>query len=163
MTFLTLWTTLAPWQWERVPGAGEDTFRRPAQSYGICTSGDKATLSKIFGSFLAVVDFIPMILSVYQSYRSRGLPSEFNESRYLALSLASLLETFLIGLPIILMTVLPTAVFLSRAVLLCMSCLAVLMPMFVPKWLNMDGPSPPPRRLSITPRVTEHAIIPNSG
>jgi hypothetical protein len=78
------------------------------------------------------------------------LPSEFNESRDVAVSMASLLEALLIGLPFVLISVKPTAVFLSRAVILCVACLAILLPMFVPKWVNKDHPAPPKRKVTVT-------------
>lgn len=152
---------MAPFKWHRKPGVGEDKFGRPAESFGICAS-DNSALSKTFGSLLAVVNVVPVSLSIYQSYRCRDLPTEFNESRYLAISMASLLETFLIGLPFFLITVLPSAAFLCRAVLLCVSCLAILLPMFIPKWLNIDGPSPPTRRISMKSTSID-ATFPNSG
>jgi hypothetical protein len=120
-------------------GAGEDEFGRASDTYGLCLSEKgKEFLSRLFFGLLTVVNVVPIFLSIYQSYRCRNLPSEFNESRYLAISMASLLETFVMGLPILLVTVLPTGIFLSRAVLIFATCLAILLPMFLPKWLNLQ-------------------------
>lgn len=150
MTILTLWTALAPWKWDRVVGVGKDEYGRETQTYGTCAS-DKETLAKGFGSLLAIVNVIPIFVSVYQSFRGRKLPSEFNESRFLSMSVASLLETFLVGLPITLTSWEPTVVFITRAIVLCMACLAILLPMFVPKWRRTKsrGSEPSIRRVPV--------------
>jgi len=160
VTILVLWTTLAPWTWQRVAfGAGEDEFGRASDTYGLCLSENgKEFLSRLFFGLLTVVNVVPIFLSIYQSYRCRNLPSEFNESRYLAISMASLLETFVMGLPILLVTVLPTGIFLSRAVLLFATCLAILLPMFLPKWLNLHRQVEPKRRLTTVPNATDSMI-----
>lgn len=143
---------MAPWKWDRVFQAGKDEFERDTNSYGTCAS-DNGTLATLFGIFLCIVNVIPIVLANYQSYRSRELPSEFNESRYLTISMVSLLEAFAIGLPLVLVAVDPTAVFLTRAVILCVSCLAILLPMFVPKCINRDRPAPPARRVSVADTI----------
>jgi len=149
VTLLILWTAIAPWQWQRVSQGGVDQFGRATETYGTCMSNNE-TLAKLFVSLLAVVNVVPVILANYQSFRCRNLPSEFSESRYLALSMASLLETFLIGLPIVLIRVQPTAVFITRAVLLCLVCLAILLPMFVPKFFRTrNRPEPKARKVPV--------------
>lgn len=123
----------------RVEGSGEDIYNRASESYGICAS-DNVKLTRTFGSLLAIFNAVPLIFSVYECYRGRNSPSEFNESRYVSLSIVSLLETILIGLPITLVSVEPTMVFIARAAVLCVACLAILLPMFVPKAIQVRSP-----------------------
>lgn len=151
MLLLTLWTVLAPWHWERIYPGGFDIYGRRTDSYGVCISSNESKkLARLIGILLGVVNIVPIVLSLYQSYMCRNLPSEFNESRYVAISMASLLETCAIGLPIVLVAVDPTAVFLTRAVALCMACLAILLPMFVPKFVSKRrGTAPRPRMVSV--------------
>jgi len=155
---LALWTALAPLKWQRVAaGVGQDEFGRVTETYGICKSYNE-TLAKVFGSLLGVVNIVPIVLANYQSYKSRNLPSEFNESRYLAMSMASLLESFLIGLPIVLITVQPAAIFITRAVVLCLVCLAILVPMFVPKFRTRNQPEPKSRTVPVISSTSAFSI-----
>jgi hypothetical protein len=49
--------------------------------------------------------------------------------------------------------------FLSRAVLLFATCLAILLPkFFLPKWLNLHGQVEPKRRLTTVPNATYSMI-----
>ena len=77
VTLLLLWTALAPWRWQRINGVSVDSIGRTTETYGICTSDNKS-LSKLFGILVGVVNIVPVILTNYQSYRARDLPSEFN-------------------------------------------------------------------------------------
>lgn len=153
VTILTLWTALAPWKWKRVADVGVDEYGRSTETYGTCTSDDE-TLAKVFGSLLAIVNAVPVFFSAYQSFKGRNLPTEFNESRYLYATMASLLETFLIGLPIVLIAVKPTAVFLVRAGVLCLACMAILLPLFIPKWLTKKRPEAETRRVPVVSNAT---------
>ena len=147
ISLLTAWTVVDPWQWERVDGAGEDRYGRVTDSYGECKSSNYP-LSLTFAILLAAVNFIPVILAIYLSYRARNLPSEFNESRFVTLSMASLLEAGLIGLPIVIMTrEEPTAFFMARSLVIFVVCFVVLLFMFVPKWMTENKPQVPARKL----------------
>jgi hypothetical protein len=83
---------------------------------------------------LAVFNFLAVVFANYESYLSRHLPSHFNESFYITLSMASILECFLIGAPILFLTGdNPTSFFVVSLMLNVFLCLAILLPMFVPK------------------------------
>ena len=156
VTILTIWTVIAPWKWKRVDDVGVDEYGRSTETYGICAS-DNETLAKVYVSLLAVVNAIPVFVTAYQSFKGRNLPTEFNESRYLYTTMASLLETFLLGLPIILIAVEPTAVFLVQAGVLCLACLAILLPLFIPKWLTKSRPEAETRRVPVVSNTSTTA------
>jgi ABC-type branched-subunit amino acid transport system substrate-binding protein len=156
VTILTTWTVIAPWKWKRVAAVGVDEYGRSTETYGTCAS-DNDTLAKLFGSLLAIANAFPVFFSAYESFRGRNLPTEFNESRYLFATMTSLLETLLIGLPIILIAVKPTAIFLVRAGVLCLACLAILLPLFIPKWLRTSRPDPETRRLPMISKISSTA------
>lgn len=154
VALLTTWTVVAPWKWERLPGSGVDRFGRPTDTYGTCES-DNRTASSTFGILLLVVNLIPVVLANYQSYQARTLPTQFNESKYIALAMASLLEAALLGLPVIIMAREdPSAHFLVQAVVIFVVCLAILLFMFVPKWLDKNEPAVEARYVSSTERST---------
>jgi gamma-aminobutyric acid type B receptor len=150
IVLLVTWTAKAPWKWERVDGAGVDHFGRPTASYGSCAS-DKQKLAMTFGILLLVTNFIPVLLANYQTYQARSLPTQFNESKYIAYSMAVLLEATLLGLPIVILAQDdPTARFVSQSVVIFIVCLAVLVFMFVPKWLDKDKPAVKTRHVTST-------------
>jgi hypothetical protein len=83
---------------------------------------------------LAVFNFLAVVFANYESYLSRHLPSDFNETFYITLSMASILEGFLIGAPILFLARdNPTSFFVVSSMLIAFLCLAILLPMFVPK------------------------------
>lgn len=156
MTILAVWTGVAPWKWQRVPAdGGVDEYGRATETYGTCASDkEKETWAKVFGSLLAVVNVCPVFFSAYQSFRGRNLPMEFNESRYLFITMTSLMETFLIGLPIIFISIQPTAVFITRAAVICLACMAILLPLFIPKWMTKSRTEPETRRVPVISDTT---------
>jgi hypothetical protein len=131
---LITWTVLSPMEWTRKYAPGRtDRFGRYIEFYGVCESED-AEVGQIFTWTLAAVNFVPLLSAVVQSYRTRFLPSIFNESTYVALSLLSMLEATIVGFPILwLVSESPTASFLVRAILVTIFCLAIILPIFVPK------------------------------
>lgn len=63
------------------------------------------------------------------------ISTEFNESSHIAISMASLLECFLISGPIlILLDENPEADFSVKTILIFVSCCAILLPIFIPKF-----------------------------
>ena len=110
-----------------------------------------------FGIILLFVNFIPVILANYQTYQARSLPTQFNESKFIALSMASILESALIGLPIIIMAKDdPTAHFLTQSIIISIARLAVLLFLFVPKQLNKNKPAAETRHMASTASGTEN-------
>jgi hypothetical protein len=135
---LLSWTLVAPLHWTRVEVANFDHFGRSVESYGTCFAaeykGNRASARNAFMISLAVFNFFAVVFANYESYLSRHLPSDFNETFYITLSMASILEGFLIGAPILFMAGdNPTSFFVVSSVLIAFVCLAILLPMFVPK------------------------------
>ena len=83
------------------------------------------------------LSLITLLASSFEAYRARHLPIQFNETRYIAFSNLILLENLLIGMPAIFIARNdPTIFTLVLNVLLCIMCLGVLLPVFVPKFTN---------------------------
>lgn len=135
---LLSWTLSAPLQWTRVEVANFDSFGRSVESYGTCFAakyeGNRASARNACMISLAVFNFLAVVFANYESYLSRHLPSDFNETFYITLSMASILEGFLIGAPILFLAGdNPTSFFVVSSMLTAFLCLAILLPMFVPK------------------------------
>jgi len=162
--------TASPWslKWQRrYYLGGVDSFSRPVESYGMCVADDNMFL--IFFVPLAVANVSIMVIATFESYKGRKLPSEFSETRYLAVAMVSLCETFTLGckympqsenilasvyrvrltlfstislhllcLATTIVAVLdqPTAFFFVMTMIVCIACMSILLPVFVPKYLQ---------------------------
>lgn len=139
LVILATWTIVSPLKWNRVYTSSVDVFGRPNESFGSC-SYNADTAQKVLFTLLAIVNAVPLGFATYQAYKARRLPpSNFSESFYIAMSLASLLEAFLLATPIlILVHDVPSPAFLTKALLVTIVCLAVLLPIFVPKYIRRN-------------------------
>jgi len=142
VNFLVLlsWTCVAPLRWTRVELASFDQFGRSVQSYGTCfppraslSSYEISSRSNILVT-LGFFNLLAVILANYQCYKSRNVPSDFNESRYIGLSMLCILEGFLIGIPFLFFVIgEPTASFVLGSVFIAFLCIAILIPTFASK------------------------------
>ncbi|CAB9519365.1 acid type B receptor subunit 2 [Seminavis robusta] len=137
---LVTWTFVDPLRWNRrEPEFSRDAFNRIISTYATCTSSN-GTSGAVFGSFLFAINFVALILANWESYKGRGLPTEYNETKRISLSMFSLIEAAAIGIPILLAAQdNPTGLFLVKAILIFFICLAVLVPMFLPLWNIQTG------------------------
>jgi hypothetical protein len=136
LVILITWTIVAPLQRERVI-MEEDMFGQPVESRGTCLLpvNNRESTEMTFLCLLIAVNVTALFLSNYQSYRARKLPSEFNETFYLAMTNLVILEGMVLGAPILFIVGDDPASFtLIRSLLVSIICLAVLVPMFVPKF-----------------------------
>ena len=129
---LTAWTLEAPLEWTRTDDLDDvDQFGRPRSSFGAC-SGEG---SRPIWLTLVAFNFLMVVFANYQSYLGRNIPSDFNESYFVALSMASLLECFLIGGPILfLVAENPMSDFVVKSVLITFGCGSILLPIYFSKF-----------------------------
>ena len=138
VVLLLLWTFLSPLRWERVQIDNFDRFDRSRESYGTCKT-DGSVESRVFFSLILAVNALGLVVSNYQGYRTRNLPTAFDESFYVAMTNAMLLEAFILGFPVlILVHDNPSASFIVKAILVSVVCLCILLPVFVPKHLRRN-------------------------
>jgi hypothetical protein len=131
---LTTWTITSPLKWTRSPHPSRnDNFGRSIESFGQC-HGDDATLTAAFTWSLMLVNFVSLAIAIVQSYRTRNLPSMFNESLHIVLSLLSMLEASIMGVPLLWFVAdFPTASYIVRTGMVSIFCLAIILPIFIPK------------------------------
>lgn len=136
---LTVFTVVAPLEWTRVETSSTDRFGRSTESYGTCYEFDN-TSQYVFLALQGAVNLSALLFAIYQAYKSRQLPpSNFNESRYIAISLLSLLEAFLLSVPLFfLVSESPSADFIVETVMVTIICLAILLPLFIPKYVKRN-------------------------
>ena len=135
LAFLLTWTIADPLHWERI-----DTGRTKAgvlSSYGRCASF--GNLSSIMLGLLAGVNIVALLFANVLAYMTRLLEVAFNESKFVGLAMASILQAALIGLPLLFLADSnPVARYVVRSLLVFVICMSVLLFIFVPKVLKAD-------------------------
>jgi hypothetical protein len=138
VALLTAWTVVVPLVWQRTSFVSIDEFGRSAESYAVCqTSSDETTnqnLMFVFVTPLVACNFASVAFTNYQAFRGRKIQMRINESREIFITMSILTQTALLGIPVFL-TVLnfPTARFMIYAFLVALVCLAILVPLYLPK------------------------------
>lgn len=103
-------------------------------------SGEGTTeqvIEKISRVGILLVNIAALVVANYQCYKARNVPNDFNESFYIALANAAMLEAVLLGGPILLVVSEdPVANFLVRSILATIVCFTILLPVFVPKYVQ---------------------------
>lgn len=132
-TLLTVWSIVDPLVWVRSEDGRYDIFGRSTGSTGACASSSQQT-EIIFISLLGLLNLAALACANWQSYRARNLPTEFNESENITLSMLFMTEAAVLGVPVLfLVDGDPSAFFLVRSVLISIICLLVMTPIFLPK------------------------------
>lgn len=137
---LICWTAINPLTYERLASSGTDHWNRVYKSfYGSCVSSTDAAGGHLpYVIILVLVNCIAVAIANIQAYRARKIEVELSESKYIALATASMLQAFFIGIPIItLLNEDPQASYIVASMLIFVTCLAVLLLIFVPKILYM--------------------------
>jgi 7 transmembrane sweet-taste receptor of 3 GCPR len=132
VTLLVAWTIVAPLTWERVALDNFDEHGRMVESFGSCTTQSQVLP---FAILVLALNVVALVFATYQAYLARDIPTEFFEAGYVFMSFASLLETFIIGAPLLFIASTdPNACFLIRSILITICCFAIQLPVFVPKY-----------------------------
>ncbi len=126
------WTIVAPLQWHRNLGSANDSFGRKVDSYGAC-GNSKAWP---FGALVLVFNLGTLIFANYRAFVCRNVETEYRESRYVSISLASILQAWCMGVPIaVVVWRNPTARFFVETAVVFITALGVLLLIYVPKVL----------------------------
>lgn len=134
---LTCWTIIAPLTYQRFNSDGTDEWNRIIATYGVCTSKSDTRDANSFFPYviiLLIINISLLIIANVQSYRARTIQTEFSESKYITIIMASMLQVMIIGIPCIcLLWNIPRAYFVVMVLLISCVSLAVLGFMFLPK------------------------------
>ena len=130
LAMLIGWTFVSPYQYVRIPLQNVDEFGRPLEYMGGCQCRDKK-LAWLFAILMCLANSAGVLFVMVECYKARNLSEYFSEARSLTLSIASLTETTLLGLPIILAVQgESTAFFLVASALMCIVAACFLIPVF---------------------------------
>lgn len=133
VALLVTWTMKAPLVWTRVDVGIKDVFDRSLESYGHCTGAideDTGTRkSDLFGGLTIAFNGLVVLIAFCQAFSKRHVPTLFNDAPQMALCTACMLESFVVGIPVLLLVESnPTASFLIQSLLTFAFCLAILIP-----------------------------------
>jgi hypothetical protein len=146
VAFLLTWTLVDPLYWERVDlGRTSEGIQ---ESYGRCTYA--GTITPIMAGLLGGLDLVALLLANIEAYQTRELSVAFNESKFVGLSMASILQAMLIGFPLLFLSDANTiARYLVRCILVFVVCMSVMVFIFLPKILRGNKKDDAPGRMSI--------------
>ena len=139
VALLTAWTVMAPLEYSRQWHDGTDPWNRPISSYGMCNAAP-STNALPFQVCLILVNFAALSTANFQAFRTRRIKSVLSESKYIAITVASMMQAFLVGLPVLLLVDQePVAHYVVSVLLIFCTCIAVIGFIFVPKVLAELG------------------------
>jgi hypothetical protein len=142
LLLLVLWTVLDPLFWSRVTVSETET-------YGTCNVSENNAWKSIL-IVLGLVNGTALILANVEAYKARQLTTEYGESKYIAMIMASILQVIIVGLPLMfLVDDNPAASYFIRSSIIFVICMSTLTLIFVPKiitcWKKKDA-----RKLAVT-------------
>ncbi|GBG27239.1 Metabotropic glutamate receptor-like protein E [Hondaea fermentalgiana] len=102
-SILTLWFSLDPMYYERrvdpiYSGVEVDSYGNLLESYGLCT--DHRGLSTIFLAIVFCKNGLKFAGTTYMAYKCRHVDKQFQESAYIFMAVASMLQLYTLGVPI---------------------------------------------------------------
>ena len=93
---LILWTVLDPLTYVRDAHEGTDGWNRIVSTYGSCRSENLVP----FVVPLALMNVGVLAVGNWHAYETRMVRSEFSESKFIGLSMATMIQAFLTGIPL---------------------------------------------------------------
>jgi len=132
---LTLWTAISPLEWTRDFTGAIDVFEREVESFGGClNSSSRSNIPYIVT--LLVINATVLIFANIQAFRAREIHTEFSESKFIGMAMASMLQSWVIGIPILFVVYGdPQAQLLVLSCVIFAGAMAILYLIMGPKWL----------------------------
>lgn len=154
LTILLAWTFVEPISWKRIQTS-------ETSSYGTCTiDSDKPEFVwKIFVTMLCLVNGMALLMANWEAYKARSVSTELGETRWLAMAMGSLLQLFLVTIPLLfLVRDKPSAKYLLQSSIVFVITTSILGFIFVPKMFAHYG-----RKNATTTGPTFSASIEGGG
>ena len=136
---LTVWTVVDPLRWHRIPLA-YGPFGQVAESHGTCFELSLREPNTIPILILVLSNGCALLYGNYQCYLGRALPTEYNESFYIALTNGMMLEGIIIIVPLLFFTETdPTSTLIIQTILILVVCWSALLPTYLPKFFSSEA------------------------
>mmetsp|Transcript_19228 Transcript_19228/g.27810 ORF Transcript_19228/g.27810 Transcript_19228/m.27810 type:complete len:845 (+) Transcript_19228:42-2576(+) len=131
---LICFTTINPLKFDRDIDVTIDAFGRKTSSVGSCRSDSRGGGALLYAMLLLAVNLSCVILANVQAYLVRGISTEFQESSYIAIGMAGMLQMWIVGVPLLfLVRDSPQAYFAVWSLVLFVPSISLNLLMFVPK------------------------------
>lgn len=139
-TVLACWTAVNPLQYSREFGTGTDLWNRPTSSTGSCkgsAGGDGGVHDAIYLILIGIINLGALVMANVQAYIARDIQTEYSESKYIALVLASILQVAVIGIPTwVLSRDSPKVNYILPTVIIFVLSVAIILLIFLPKYMQ---------------------------
>ena len=96
-SILLTWQLVSPLRWEREITESDPATGYPTESVGRCTSEHFAAFAGACACFIGLC----LLYALTIAYKTRNMPIEFSESKYIAASVAYLLQLLILGVPVL--------------------------------------------------------------
>jgi hypothetical protein len=127
LALLLVWTKVSPFVWERRSKSKEE-------SYGHCRAKDERDVWGVIVSLVALLNGIALIVANVEAYKARQITTEYGESQYIAMSMISILQIVMVGLPIIfLVEGNPLSSYFIQSTIAFIISMSILLWMYIPK------------------------------
>ena len=125
---------VSPLKYQLIAKGSIDEFGRPNHFYTTCAAESRGWADVLFLVLWYMINISALLLANFQAYKGRCILTEYSESEYIGISMAILLQAFIIGLPVFYVSSkVPNAIYVVECCLIFVTVLAVLIPTFVPK------------------------------
>lgn len=99
----TIWISVAPQYWQRRrsatwTGVSVDDYGNVLESYGICT--DHKDVKGIFYGIIFSKNGLKLAGATFMAFKCRHVDKQFQESIFIFMAVASMLQVYLLGLPV---------------------------------------------------------------
>jgi hypothetical protein len=130
LILLLVWTFVDPLFWER-------RDLNATESYGTCAAETDSAAWKVILALLGALNGAALVGANVEAWKARKVDTEFGESSYIGLIMASMLQVVLVGVPLsFLVQDNPTARFFVNSSMAFVVCSSVLLLLFLPKVIN---------------------------
>jgi len=135
LILILAWNLTAPLQWTRV--IEFEVRGSPTNSTGFCAA--ETTASMAFVLLITLMYLMSLVMTAILAYKVRDVPSDYQESKYVALILLSLVQVYVVAIP---STVAVYSVVIGRFLLMStvvfLTVVVILGLMFVPKIFRLE-------------------------
>lgn len=100
LIFLLLWTVVDPMFWDRKSVFGSTDG---LSTFGACSIGH-TNVAIFMLAYMSVLAFVCVIMACLAAWHGRTVSVEFSESRYISVIMITMLQTFPIGIPLIVLS-----------------------------------------------------------
>merc|ERR1711976_951956 len=125
---LTVWVVVDPMHWRRII-LDQSPQGNVLSSKGQCHSSHYS----IYASSLSVVNGVCVLLACHQAYRSRNAQTDFNESKYIGMTMICIFQSVFFGIPVLCVSASnPSAILCAYTSIIFVICVATLLFTFLP-------------------------------